>query len=151
MIRSIVTTAEVEEKGFGLEVVRRFVRCGPMQRLLQEGLLGPHRWYNRASAADVATSGGSAIWVLGVCYQVSGTSVASDCEAGGAASAEEAYNAFLHDFSSRLWITYRKGVLLSPSLLLLFGRCVIDDGDVDDDLYGFAVDVDLKVFFNCIF
>ena len=116
MIGSIVTTAEVEEKGFGLEVVRRFVRCGPMQRLLQEGLLGPHRWYNRASAADVATSGGSAIWVLGVCYQVSGTSVASDTEAGGAAaSAEEAYNAFLHDFSSRLWITYRKGVL---SLLL---------------------------------
>lgn len=137
MVGSVVTTAEVEEKGFGLEVVRRFVRCGPMQRLLQEGLLGPHRWYNRASAADVATSGGSAIWVLGVCYQVSGSAVASDTEAGGAAaSGEEAYNAFLHDFSSRLWITYRKGVLslfFSPPLLFLLGRGVADD-DVDDAL-----------------
>jgi hypothetical protein len=40
---------------------------------------------------------------------------------------------------------------LSPSLLLLLlGRCVAD-GDVDDALWRFAVDVDLKVFFVLFF
>uniref|UniRef100_A0A0D3FJC7 Cysteine protease n=1 Tax=Oryza barthii TaxID=65489 RepID=A0A0D3FJC7_9ORYZ len=45
----------------------------------------------------------SDVWFLGKCYKLSSEELSnsSDCESGNAA--------FLEDFSSRIWITYRKG------------------------------------------
>lgn len=84
------------KKAGALEVVRRVVRCGSMRRL-QERLLG-HRWYTAANA-----SSGSEIWVLGLCYKVS-------ADTSNEALSAQAFEEFLLDFSSRIWITYRKGV-----------------------------------------
>ncbi|KAG0585015.1 hypothetical protein M758_3G251700 [Ceratodon purpureus] len=64
-------------------------------RRLQERLLG-HRWYTAANA-----SSGSEIWVLGLCYKVS-------ADTGNEALSAQAYEEFLLDFTSRVWITYRK-------------------------------------------
>lgn len=87
---------ELLKQAGALEVVRRVVRCGSMRRL-QERLLG-HRWYTAANA-----SAGSEIWVLGLCYKVS-------ADASNEALSAQAFEEFLQDFSSRIWITYRKGL-----------------------------------------
>ncbi|XP_024380625.1 cysteine protease ATG4B isoform X2 [Physcomitrium patens] len=65
-----------------------------MQRLQE--LLLRHRF----TAAD--SSSGGEIWVLGICYKVS-------ADANDEAVSAHAFEEFLNDFSSRIWITYRKG------------------------------------------
>ncbi|CAK9231407.1 unnamed protein product [Sphagnum troendelagicum] len=64
-------------------------------RRLQERFLG-QKWYTTAASAS-----GSAIWVLGVCYNISSTDES--------ASSPVIFQEFLNDFSSRLWFTYRRG------------------------------------------
>ncbi|KAI5054762.1 hypothetical protein GOP47_0029907 [Adiantum capillus-veneris] len=66
---------------------------GPMRRL-QERLLGS-RW---GSAGTEITK--SSIWLLGVCY-----ALGEDADV----ASTEAYTEFLVDYSSRIWLTYRKG------------------------------------------
>ena len=110
--RSIVNTGgrlvgvldiiELVKKAGALEVIRRVVTCGSMRRL-QERLLG-HRWLTAANAAS-----GSEIWVLGLCYKVS-------ADTSNEALSAQAFEEFLLDFSSRIWITYRRGVFLSGFL-----------------------------------
>ncbi|MCO5563065.1 hypothetical protein L7F22_016701 [Adiantum nelumboides] len=66
---------------------------GPMRRL-QERLLGS-RW--GSAGAEITKS---SIWLLGVCY-----ALGEDVDV----TSTEAYTDFLDDFSSRIWLTYRKG------------------------------------------
>ena len=68
-------------------IFRRFVRSGSMWRLL--------------GCTKVLTS--SDVWFLGKCYKVSPEESSSDSDS------ESGHAAFLDDFSSRIWITYRKG------------------------------------------
>eukprot|EP01018_Ginkgo_biloba_P029809 Gb_12416 [translate_table: standard] len=74
--------------------VKRAVGSGPMRRL-QERILGP-KW--------LGTSGSNnEIWLLGVCYKISPDEDSNDSIPG------QGHMEFLHDFSSRIWLTYRKG------------------------------------------
>jgi cysteine protease ATG4 len=68
-------------------ILRRFVGSGSMWRLL--------------GCAKVLTS--SDVWFLGKCYKVSPEESSSNSDS------ESGHAAFLEDFSSRIWITYRKG------------------------------------------
>ncbi|XP_072973282.1 cysteine protease ATG4B-like isoform X1 [Typha angustifolia] len=74
--------------------VKRVVSGGSMRRL-QERLLGTCR-------ADALSLTGE-IWLLGKCYRFS----PEESSSGGDPS--NSYAEFLEDFSSRIWITYRKG------------------------------------------
>lgn len=67
---------------------------GPMRRL-QERILGP-RWTG-------ASGSNSEIWLLGVCYKILPDESSSD------SNSNQGHAEFLHDFSSRIWMTYRKG------------------------------------------
>ncbi|ONM11998.1 Cysteine protease ATG4a [Zea mays] len=74
---------------YGLSrILRRFVGSGSMWRLLGCG--------------RVLTS--SDVWFLGKCYKVS-----PEEEESGDSESDSGHAAFLEDFSSRIWITYRKG------------------------------------------
>lgn len=79
--------------------MRRVVYSGPMQRL-QERLWGPHTKWSPAAAAN----SGSVIWLLGVRYAIPAAG-----ENGDNSQVEKALSEFLQDFSSRLWLTYRRG------------------------------------------
>nr|CAB3486211.1 unnamed protein product [Digitaria exilis] len=68
-------------------ILRRFVGSSSMWRLL--------------GCTRVLTS--SDVWFLGKCYKVSPEESTSD------ADSDSDHAAFLEDFSSRIWITYRKG------------------------------------------
>lgn len=68
-------------------VLRRIIRSGSMWRLL--------------GCTKVLSS--SDVWFLGKCYKLSSEESSSDSDSGSG------YAAFLEDFSSRIWITYRKG------------------------------------------
>lgn len=70
--------------------LRRAIRINSMKRLQER--LGMNK-------ADVSSST-SEKWLMGVCYKVS-----SEESSDGAISG----NGFLQDFSSRIWITYRRG------------------------------------------
>ncbi|KAJ6802148.1 cysteine protease ATG4B-like [Iris pallida] len=74
--------------------LRQMVTVGSMRRL-QERILGTSR-------ADVSSST-SEIWLLGVCYKASPQESQSGVNSGNGVPA------FLQDFSSRIWITYRRG------------------------------------------
>lgn len=67
---------------------------GPMRRL-QERILGP-RWTG-------ASGSSSEIWLLGVCYKLLADESSDD------STTSQGHAEFLHDFSSRIWLTYRKG------------------------------------------
>jgi cysteine protease ATG4 len=69
-------------------ILRRFVGSGSMWRLLGCG--------------RVLTS--SDVWFLGKCYKVP-----PEEEESGDSESDSGHAAFLEDFSSRIWITYRKG------------------------------------------
>ncbi|WVZ87726.1 hypothetical protein U9M48_034321 [Paspalum notatum var. saurae] len=69
-------------------ILRRFVCSGSMWRLL--------------GCTKVLTS--SDVWFLGKCYKVSSLE-----ESDGGTDPDSGHAAFLEDFSSRIWITYRKG------------------------------------------
>ncbi|CAA6666592.1 unnamed protein product [Spirodela intermedia] len=74
--------------------VRRAITSVSMRRL-HERILG-------IGKTDV-TSSGSEIWFLGACYRV------SSGESSSESVHDEGLSGFLNDFSSRIWITYRKG------------------------------------------
>ncbi|OAY71055.1 Cysteine protease ATG4B [Ananas comosus] len=74
-------------------IVKNFVGGGSMRRL-HDRLLGS----GRADALSLT----SEIWLLGRCYRVSEESPDGTDSGTG-------FSAFLEDFSSRIWITYRKG------------------------------------------
>ncbi|CAL9068443.1 cysteine protease ATG4B isoform X1 [Musa acuminata AAA Group] len=74
--------------------VRKVVTSGSMRRL-QERILGTSRFDNLSMTSQ--------IWFLGKCYKLS-LEESSQCSDPG-----NSYAAFLEDFSSRIWITYRKG------------------------------------------
>ncbi|KAG0461948.1 hypothetical protein HPP92_020424 [Vanilla planifolia] len=92
---SPVDVKETKPRNHGLTTAVRKVMSGSMMRRLQERFLG-------TTKADFSSST-SEIWLLGSCYKVfpGDTSMDSNSSCG--------LNAFLHDFSSRIWITYRKG------------------------------------------
>jgi len=69
-------------------ILRRFVGSGSMWRLL--------------GCARVLTSGD--VWFLGKCYKVP-----PEEEESGDSESDSGHAAFLEDFSSRIWITYRTG------------------------------------------
>ncbi|KAH9325031.1 hypothetical protein KI387_005209, partial [Taxus chinensis] len=74
--------------------VRRAVSSGPMRRL-QERIMGP--WWTGSSVSS------SVVWLLGTCYKILPEESSSD------STGSQAFVDFMHDFSSRIWITYRKG------------------------------------------
>ncbi|OAY69503.1 Cysteine protease ATG4A [Ananas comosus] len=85
-------------------------RCS--MRRLHDRLLGS----GRADALSLT----SEIWLLGRCYRVSEESPDGTDSGTG-------FSAFLEDFSSRIWITYRKGFLLLviQSILVMLLGCMI--------------------------
>ncbi|KAK1259487.1 Cysteine protease ATG4 [Acorus gramineus] len=78
-----------------MTAVKRAASLGPMRRF-QERILGVSK--------SCVSSSASEIWLLGACYRVSHDDSSSDAE-----SVENDIVAFHHDFSSRIWLTYRKG------------------------------------------
>ncbi|KAK1309753.1 Cysteine protease ATG4B [Acorus calamus] len=78
-----------------MTAVKRAASLGPMRRF-QERILGVSK--------SCVSSSASEIWLLGSCYRVSHDDSSSDAE-----SVENDIVAFHHDFSSRIWLTYRKG------------------------------------------
>lgn len=94
---SSTETKERRAKAHGwTSSVRRAITCVSMRRL-QERILG-------IGKTDV-TSSGSEVWLLGACYGV------SSGESSSESAHDEGLSGFLNDFSSRIWITYRKGQL----------------------------------------
>uniref|UniRef100_A0A1D1Z3D5 Cysteine protease n=1 Tax=Anthurium amnicola TaxID=1678845 RepID=A0A1D1Z3D5_9ARAE len=86
---------ETRTRAYGwTTAMRKAITCGSMKRL-QERILG-------TSKTDLISST-SEIWLLGVCYKMSSEESCSDAVQDGGLSG------FLHDFSSRIWMTYRKG------------------------------------------
>lgn len=75
--------------------VKNAVAIGSMRRL-QERVLGSTRIGLSSSTSD--------IWLLGVCYKI------SQGESSGDADTSNGVTAFERDFSSRILMTYRKGI-----------------------------------------
>lgn len=78
------------------QAVKRVMNGGSMRRF-QERLLGLNKTGISSSTSD--------IWLLGVCYKISqeGSSSSDPASCDGEA-------AFVEDFSSRILLTYRKGL-----------------------------------------
>ncbi|CAL9196585.1 unnamed protein product [Musa hybrid cultivar] len=74
--------------------LNKVMTSGPMRRL-QERIL----WTSRADTLRSTSD----IWFLGKCYKLSLE------ESSHGSDAPNSYDAFLEDFLSRIWITYRKG------------------------------------------
>ncbi|KAF6137533.1 hypothetical protein GIB67_031812 [Kingdonia uniflora] len=74
--------------------LKKVVGSGSMRRL-QERILGSNK-------TGVSSSSTSEIWLLGECYKILSE---ESCEDAGQNGLVE----FVHDFSSKVWITYRKG------------------------------------------
>ncbi|CAL9081919.1 unnamed protein product [Musa acuminata var. zebrina] len=80
---------------YGLSTaVSNVMISGPIRRL-QERILGTTRMEALSSTSE--------IWLLGKCYNASAE------ESSGGENPGNSYAEFLEDFSSRIWITYRKG------------------------------------------
>ncbi|CAL9147615.1 unnamed protein product [Musa hybrid cultivar] len=80
---------------YGLSTaVSNVMISGPIRRL-QEHILGTTRMEALSSTSE--------IWLLGKCYNASAE------ESSGGEDPGNSYAEFLEDFSSRIWITYRKG------------------------------------------
>lgn len=74
--------------------LRRAVTGGSMKRL-QERIIGPSKTFLFSSTSE--------IWLLGVCYKA-----LQEVSSGNAVHGN-GLDAFEKDFSSRIWMTYRKG------------------------------------------
>ncbi|URE15650.1 hypothetical protein MUK42_12211 [Musa troglodytarum] len=73
--------------------LKKVMTSGPMRRL-QERI----QWTSRADTLSLTSD----IWFLGKCYKLSLE------ESSHGSDAPNSYDAFLEDFLSRIWITYRK-------------------------------------------
>lgn len=82
--------------------LRRFISGSSMRRI-HERVMGPGK---------TGVSSSSDIWLLGVCYKISE-------ESSSEADGNNGLAAFKQDFSSRLWMTYRKGVYKGSSCSIL--------------------------------
>lgn len=91
---------------YGLTAALTTVMISGSMRRLQDCILGTTKTEALSSTSD--------IWLLGKCYKVSQaeSSVAQDLSNG--------YADFLEDFSSRIWITYRKGLFTDGSNILYY-------------------------------
>lgn len=81
--------------GWTALVKRAFMASGAIRRF-QERVLGPNRTGLPSTTSDV--------WLLGVCYKI------SEDEASGETDAGSVLAAFQQDFSSKILMTYRKGL-----------------------------------------
>lgn len=90
-----VDKKEIKSRKYGLTTAVRKVMTGGMMRRIQERFL----W---SSKADFSSST-SEMWLLGACYKVSPGESSTDTKTTSVLAA------FLEDFSSKIWITYRKG------------------------------------------
>lgn len=83
-----------KSRSYGWTTAVKKVVAGGSMRRLQDRLLG-------TSSTDLSLT--SEIWLLGKCYKLSPE------ESSGGAVHDNGFAAFFKDFSSRIWITYRKG------------------------------------------
>lgn len=74
---------------------KRIVSSSGSMRRLHERIMGTSKTGVSSSSSD--------IWLLGVCYK------GSPVESSHDASNGNGFAEFSHDFSSRIWVTYRKG------------------------------------------
>ena len=79
------------------QAMKRVMNGGSMRRF-HERVLGQNKTGISSSTSD--------IWLLGVCYKISQEGSSSDSSDGVAA--------FVEDFSSRILLTYRKGLFCGP-------------------------------------
>ncbi|KAL5722389.1 Cysteine protease atg4 [Ranunculus cassubicifolius] len=80
---------------YGWTILKRVVCGGGTMRRLHDRILGSSKTGVCDSSSD--------IWLLGVCYK------ASPKESSEDALNDNEFSEFANDFSSRIWITYRKG------------------------------------------
>lgn len=83
-----------------VSAVKKIVAGGSMRRI-HERVLGPSRTGISSTTSD--------IWLLGACYKI------SQDESSGNAATSNGLAAFKHDFSSRILVTYRKGLYYKMS------------------------------------
>lgn len=83
--------------GWTALVKKAFMASGAIRRF-QDRVLGPNRTGLPSTTSDV--------WLLGVCYKI------SEDEASGETDAGSVLAAFKQDFSSKILITYRKGLYI---------------------------------------
>lgn len=86
---------ETKSRNYGLTTAVKKVMTGGMMRRLQERFLG-------TSKADFSSLT-CEMWLLGAFYKVSPGESSTD------GNTNSGIAAFLEDFSSKIWITYRKG------------------------------------------
>lgn len=86
---------ETKSRNYGLTTAVKRVMTGGMMRRLQERFLG-------TSKADFSSLT-CEMWLLGAFYKVSPGESSTD------GNTNSGLAAFLEDFSSKIWITYRKG------------------------------------------
>ncbi|PKU69304.1 cysteine protease ATG4B isoform X2 [Dendrobium catenatum] len=86
---------EIKPRNYGLTTAVKRVMTGGMMRRLQEHFLG-------TSKADFSSLTNE-MWLLGSFYKVSSGESSTDINTNSGLAA------FLEDFSSKIWITYRKG------------------------------------------
>lgn len=91
---SLTDKKEIKSRNYGLTAVKKVMTGGMMKRL-QDRLIG-------TSKVDISSLT-SEMWLLGVFYKVSPGESSTDMNTNTGLAA------FLEDFSSRIWITYRKG------------------------------------------
>lgn len=91
---SLTDKKEVKSRNYGLTAVKK-VMTGGMMRRLQDRFFG-------TSKADFSSLT-SEMWLLGVFYKISPGESSADT------STNTGLTEFLEDFSSKIWITYRKG------------------------------------------
>lgn len=80
------------------KTIKRIMTSGGAMRRLQERILGTGRIDTLSLSSE--------IWFLGVRYKVA-TEESSSSSTGD--DADNGLSAFLEDFSSRIWVTYRRG------------------------------------------
>ncbi|KAJ1694457.1 hypothetical protein LUZ63_011155 [Rhynchospora breviuscula] len=79
------------------KTIKRIMTGGAMRRI-QERILGTGRIDTLSPSSET--------WLLGVCYKVAAEESSSSSTGD---DADNTFSAFVEDFSSRIWITYRKG------------------------------------------
>lgn len=97
------------------KTIKRIMTGGAMRRF-QERIMGTGRIDTLSPSSE--------IWLLGVRYKVAAEESSSS---GAGDDADNGFSAFLEDFSSRIWVTYRKGwyYYCRRKMLALHGWCEV--------------------------